>query len=82
MSVRVTIVDAVTGDEIAVINAPGNGDPACLTGTYDLPAGEHQIALRIEPREDHDGATFDRAYLQLIIGQFVDEPGCRLGAGG
>lgn len=65
-----TAVDTV----INRIDVP-SGSPGCLTCTTDLPVGDHEIFLRLSTPGGTGG--FAGATMQVVVGQTVDEVGCR-----
>lgn len=66
---------------ISSVEVP-SGSFACLTGVIDLPAGEHNICIRLYPKSWEGWGQFDGAGLQVIVGQTVSERGCEEGGAG
>jgi hypothetical protein len=64
-----------TNEVISSITVP-NGSPAALTGVIDLPAGIHEICIRMYPESWDGWGDWTGAGLQVIMGQTVDERGC------
>jgi hypothetical protein len=68
----------------AITSIRTGGGAACLTGVCDLPAGTHDIFVRIYTNTTDGGGGGDvgDVYLQVIVGQTVASPGCPGGGGG
>jgi hypothetical protein len=72
----------ITTDEtISSVTVPG-GNPVALTGAIDLPAGSHDICIRMYPESFDGWGDWSGASLQVIVGQTVDERGCIVDGGG
>ena len=53
-----------------------SGNPACLTGTIDLPEGTHDLCVRLYAEDWEGYGDYDGAAMQVIMGQTVANPEC------
>jgi hypothetical protein len=70
-----------TGEVISSVSV-ASGNSAALTGVIDLPAGNHEISIRMYPESIDGWGDWSGAGLQVILGQTVTERGCANGGGG
>lgn len=69
------------GQVISSVTVP-SGNPVALTGVIDLPAGDHEICIRMYSENFEGSGDWSGASLQVIVGQTVDEQGCITSGGG